>query len=136
MIRFTCPTCNQVLQVTPDKAGTKGVCPKCSQKIIVPTPTVQHDEAILGKIEVAPEKPPLASITVNNVNTQNYENDRPRVRCSHCGSRHRPMTIQVISQTGWIVFALLLFFCFPICFIGLLLKETRLACPDCGIRIG
>jgi DNA-directed RNA polymerase subunit RPC12/RpoP len=55
MIRFTCPTCNQVLQVSPDKAGTKGVCPKCNQKILVPIPIVQQNKTVLGKLEDLPQ---------------------------------------------------------------------------------
>jgi hypothetical protein len=31
---------------------------------------------------------------------------------------------------------LLLFFCWPICWIGLLMKDSYRACGSCGIRLG
>jgi hypothetical protein len=39
-----------------------------------------------------------------------------------------------IGQTGWLVFALLLLFFLPLCWLGLFMKDTYLECPDCGER--
>jgi DNA-directed RNA polymerase subunit RPC12/RpoP len=61
---------------------------------------------------------------------------RPRyVECPYCGTTEPPREVSEISQGGWITFALLLVFFFPLCWIGLLMTETRLKCSDCGARL-
>ena len=55
-----------------------------------------------------------------------------REQCDRCGSTARPYETTVISQGGWITFALLLVFFFPLFWIGLLMTETRVRCADCG----
>jgi DNA-directed RNA polymerase subunit RPC12/RpoP len=57
------------------------------------------------------------------------------VECDYCGSTARPRTTTEISQGGWIVFALLLVFFFPLFWIGLLMTETKVTCDDCGRRL-
>jgi len=52
-------------------------------------------------------------------------------RCPFCGSDAPPMIARRISTGGWIVFAALLLFCFPLFFIGLLIKEEYRACSWC-----
>jgi DNA-directed RNA polymerase subunit M/transcription elongation factor TFIIS len=39
MIRFACPVCNAVMKAPADKAGRKGQCPKCGQRLQVPSPS-------------------------------------------------------------------------------------------------
>jgi hypothetical protein len=56
---------------------------------------------------------------------------RPEI-CDRCGSTARPYESTVISQAGWITFALLLVFFFPLFWIGLLMTESRIKCSDCG----
>lgn len=53
------------------------------------------------------------------------------VECPHCGSREPPYAVTKISQAGWITFALLLVFFFPLFWIGLLITETEWRCRDC-----
>jgi len=60
---------------------------------------------------------------------------RRRDECHRCGSTARPHEISAISQAGWITFALLLVFFFPLFWIGLLITETQVVCPDCGARL-
>lgn len=57
-MRFSCPSCSQMMQCPDDYAGKKATCPKCTQKILVPTPsnppppTVSPiNKTTLGKIE-------------------------------------------------------------------------------------
>lgn len=69
------------------------------------------------------------------------EDDRGRsrggsgFRCRGCGSRARPVYKEEISTGGWVVFALMLTFCFPLFWIGLLMKEQHRACGDCGRKL-
>lgn len=71
-----------------------------------------------------------------------YEDDEPRrrrraeFRCPYCGSNEVPVVENKISQTGWIVFVVLLLCCFPLCLIALFVTEERRRCYDCGMRIG
>jgi hypothetical protein len=61
---------------------------------------------------------------------------RPRnVECDRCGSTARPHYTSAISEGGWITFAILLVLFFPLCWIGLLISETRVTCSDCGARL-
>jgi DNA-directed RNA polymerase subunit RPC12/RpoP len=59
----------------------------------------------------------------------------PQYRCPYCGSTQRPHTLQKVSTGGWIVFAVMLLVCFPLFFIGLLMKDTYQVCGQCGVRL-
>jgi lipopolysaccharide-induced tumor necrosis factor-alpha factor len=56
-------------------------------------------------------------------------------RCVYCGSTEPPYRTTQISSDGWILFVLLLIFCFPLFWIGLLITEERRHCYDCGARL-
>lgn len=57
-------------------------------------------------------------------------------RCPRCGTTQPPIIQRTISQDGWIVFALLLFFCFPLFWIGLLMKQEHRICSMCHVDLG
>ena len=52
-------------------------------------------------------------------------------RCPYCGTAEPPVIARRISTAGWVVFASLLLFCFPLFFIGLLIKEEYRQCSWC-----
>ncbi|HKP72414.1 MAG TPA: LITAF-like zinc ribbon domain-containing protein [Pyrinomonadaceae bacterium] len=52
-------------------------------------------------------------------------------RCPHCQSTEPPVVSKRIGLAGWIVFFSLLIFCFPLCFIGLFIKEEYRMCSWC-----
>lgn len=56
----------------------------------------------------------------------------PGVYCPYCRMQVAPVMLQRVSAAGWVVFALLLFFCVPLCWIGVLMKESYTACGQCG----
>ena len=56
-------------------------------------------------------------------------------RCPHCGSGEPAIRQRKISTVGWVVFALLLLFCLPLCFLGLLITEESSQCGMCGARV-
>jgi len=56
-------------------------------------------------------------------------------RCPHCMSQFLPRTEKRISTAGWITFAVLLVFFFPLFWIGLLIKENVHVCPSCNAKI-
>jgi predicted RNA-binding Zn-ribbon protein involved in translation (DUF1610 family) len=55
--------------------------------------------------------------------------------CPQCGSRHMPRLEKRISTSGWITFAVLLVFFFPLFWIGLLIKEEVQICQICNTKI-
>jgi hypothetical protein len=57
-------------------------------------------------------------------------------RCPRCGSQNMPAIQRKISTAGWIVFAALLIFFFPLFWIGLLIKEDVRFCSVCNLKIG
>jgi len=52
-------------------------------------------------------------------------------RCPHCQSTAPPVLAKRIGVAGWVVFFALLIFCFPLCFIGLFIKEEYRMCSWC-----
>jgi hypothetical protein len=56
--------------------------------------------------------------------------------CKHCNTPGEPITRAKISVGGWILFAALLFFCFPLCWIGLTMKEFTKLCRHCYTPAG
>ena len=60
----------------------------------------------------------------------------PNYRCPACMSSYLPRVEKKISTGGWITFALLLVFFFPLFWVGLLMKEEVQICPTCSTRVG
>ena len=56
-------------------------------------------------------------------------------RCPYCGTTLTPFTISKVSSGGWVVFALMLLFCFPLFWIGLLMKDNHQICSQCRVRL-
>jgi hypothetical protein len=46
-----------------------------------------------------------------------------------------PRAERRISTAGWIVFAVLLVFFFPLFWVGLLIKEDVQVCPNCTSKV-
>ncbi|HYY57190.1 MAG TPA: LITAF-like zinc ribbon domain-containing protein [Pyrinomonadaceae bacterium] len=57
-------------------------------------------------------------------------------RCPRCGAAYLPTVEKKISSDGWLIFILLLFFCVPLCWIGLLIKQEYRVCPVCHADLG
>ena len=56
-------------------------------------------------------------------------------RCPYCMSQYLPRLERRISTAGWITFAVLLVFFFPLFWIGLLIKEDVQVCQSCNSKI-
>lgn len=57
-------------------------------------------------------------------------------RCPRCASQMPPQFVKRISTAGWITFAVLMVFFFPLFWIGLLIKEDVRVCPACKLNLG
>lgn len=47
-----------------------------------------------------------------------------------------PITRKKTSGAGWAVFVILIFVCFVLCWVGLLIGEEERKCGACGSRVG
>ena len=56
-------------------------------------------------------------------------------RCPRCMSQYLPRIERRISTAGWITFAVLLVFFFPLFWIGLLIKEDVQVCQSCNSKV-
>jgi lipopolysaccharide-induced tumor necrosis factor-alpha factor len=56
--------------------------------------------------------------------------------CPFCRASTPPQDRYNVSGGGWVVFFLLLLFCFPLCWLGLLIKDHHRVCGHCGTRLG
>jgi hypothetical protein len=58
-------------------------------------------------------------------------------QCPFCSSTHTPHMTEQISVGGWVLFAVILFLCWPLCWIPLIaMKEMTRTCSSCGIKLG
>src|SRR5262245_22839050 len=58
MIQFVCPVCNSTLKAPPAQAGAKFPCPRCGQRLQVPTPNPSR--TVLGRLAPDPDPAPAA----------------------------------------------------------------------------
>jgi hypothetical protein len=118
MLHFTdCPACGSELQVPIDLLGRRVKCPNCEKHFAAP-----HQVA---EVRVAAPPPVVRPLPIHH----------SHFCCPFCQSRQRPVIRRRTALAGWIVFAALLVFCFPICWLGFLVRERYHLCYDCGIRL-
>jgi predicted Zn finger-like uncharacterized protein len=147
-----CPSCQERLSVLPADVGKDVACPKCetvfrAERVSVrPAPSVSERR----RSERTEDDGQRQSRWERNRETDRRsryddEDDRDRgyrpsrggagFRCRSCGSRDRPVYKEEISTAGWVVFAVMLTVCFPLFWIGLLMKEQYRACAECGRKV-
>jgi predicted Zn finger-like uncharacterized protein len=131
-----CPLCNTSCRIPDELVGRAVRCPSCKGEF----------DAVTNDGPAPP--PPETTDRVQNSRrppapSPRDDDDRPRnrpaeggFRCRKCGSTQSPVRHSQISVGGWVVFAVLVFFCAPLCWIGLLMKEEYRSCFDCGARLG
>ncbi len=66
---------------------------------------------------------------------QQHHNLAYNFHCPRCASNMMPRFERKVSTAGWITFAALLIFFFPLFWIGLLIKDNVRVCSVCGLRI-
>jgi DNA-directed RNA polymerase subunit M/transcription elongation factor TFIIS len=107
-----CPHCGCALSLPSDQVGYGIECPDCHQTFT----------AVAVLEEVTPSR-----------RRRRYGGRSGG--CPYCGSRARPNCRSDVSQSGWIMFVVLLIVFCPLCWIGLLQKENVYSCADCGARL-
>lgn len=80
-------------------------------------------------------KPVQQNYTPAPLTYQPHQIQQP-FRCPRCMSQYPPRLERRISTAGWITFAVLLVFFFPLFWIGLLIKEDARICQSCNTKVG
>ena len=80
-----------------------------------------------------PRPPPPAKSVGRREMTTTISTTGPRgatrgFRCPFCRADDPPVVREKVSAAGWIVLVVLIFFCFPLFWIGLLMKENYREC--------
>jgi|GEM_PF-1528517 len=139
-----CPFCETPLQVLSHQISRGVQCPYCQTEL---TLEVDDENQPFFRITQPEEAPVEAMTPVVRPNVTQPPallpgQQRPMRSvhgagsCYNCGSAQRPVPKSEMSQAGLIVLIVMLFACFPLFWIGLLMKDTFLVCPTCGIRRG
>ena len=93
-------------------------------------------------VHAAARRKPSSADTEDEEDDLNFDQPRQFGRreggfhCPFCGTGRPPLVNSQVSTGGWVLFVVLLLSCFPLCFIGLFLKDRFRECSGCGIRLG
>ena len=79
--------------------------------------------------------PPVRNSSHQLLTMGGGHDERARFRCPFCQSNLAPKRKRKISTAGWVTFSLLLVFCFPLCIIGLFIKDENHVCRGCGVTL-
>jgi hypothetical protein len=142
MSSIRCPQCNLVNSVV------DSYCKRCSY----PLSSSAQAAAMEQQTQLPNPSPPQWQQPYPNPNQQPYPNpmqppmqqmpmqqmppmQQPAFRCMNCGGSSL-IVDRKVSTAGWVVFATMILFCFPLFWIGLLMKEDYRRCGTCGISFG
>ena len=59
-------------------------------------------------------------------------------KCPYCGNENPPIVEKKMSTGGWVLFVVLLLFCFVLCWIPFVVdgcKEEKRRCSACGVAL-
>lgn len=133
-MKFTCPTCNQLIQVADDTAGQTIACPTCRQRLkvpgtLAPARPAPVDKTLMGHVQESARSAPLAEPPPEPRGRPrsrdeweaDYDQRRPRRRYDEDYGRPRrpeaPIGLAVASLVCGII-GVVTFFCVftgPIC---------------------
>lgn len=139
-IRFKCPDCFASLVAPEHLTGGQVRC-RCGATVIVPGPGIGERATTIYRepVEVVPvEELPRPARRRGVDEEEDYEERRDEdfgFRCPFCRSKRPPLVRNQIATTGWVLFCVLLIACFPLCILGILIKEQRRVCSSCGIKL-
>ncbi len=135
-----CPRCRSEISCPPELIGRVVACPVCHEQFVIPQVPVLASAAAQALPDLAPAPAPERRATYRDDEDDEPSRSRRQreqigFRCPFCQTSDPPRTVSQISQTGWILFIVLLIFCFPLCIIGLFVTEPYRVCSSCGIRL-
>jgi hypothetical protein len=115
-----------VVELAETAPAEKAFCPWCDEEVSPAARKCKHCGELLD--------PGLRKQVANEKRAE--RRDRHGFRCPYCGSPELPHSYSQISGAGWVVFTLLLLFCLPLFWVGLLIREDVTVFHDCGMRLG
>lgn len=134
-----CPFCQTSLEVIERQAGYAIKCPYCHTPLVLETdlkdvPFFREADPILDDLPLMAPEPLAAVQKMPEVLPRPHLPAEGLPPCYVCGSQRAPVYRKSMSQSGLIVLVVMVMFCFPLFWIGLLMQETIRICPDCGAR--
>lgn len=145
---FKCTACGLNIATPESMAGEYIDCPKCNLSLRVPSLPKAPPPSMFSP-------PPNTSQQSEDEDVEEDDDDdykssrqhrsprprrrlRPRSRfcCPYCGSEEHPLIRSKVSGGGWVIFVIVLLIFFPLCWVGLLMRERYHVCYDCGVRVG
>lgn len=150
--RIRCKKCATVFPVTPgtespqsssaitDKARqSTGSCLGCGQPLRNLLPCLECQQQFCSEMclsrhyEISGHGPSAKNRNEPGEPFDLTGNESSSFQCPACKTDERPVRINKVSTAGWIFFwVLFLFLCWPICWIGLLLRERYAVCRRWG----
>ena len=131
---ITCRECNRLNQ------DTARVCANCGSSLwLTGQTTPLAGDPKTRPAQSQPQQPPPSAFTPPVYSPPvplPYQPPAAGFRCPFCQTTLLPVASQQISTAGWVTFAVLLFTCLPLFWIGLLMKEEQRHCRQCGMRLG
>jgi hypothetical protein len=132
-IEHTCPACETVLVVAVSLRGTKVSCPHCANISVIPgRPPGVNFPTPTTKVADSSNR---AKLVARIANYGRRSRRRVDFNCPFCKSNLAPKVKRKISTGGWVTFSALLILCFPLCIIGLFIKDEYHVCRSCGIKL-
>ena len=137
---INCPACRLQLQVPEELVGQPVKCPTCSAMFttVAPeeVPRVRPVENRRTRSRPEPSEPAYADEEYDEPAPQRRRTRRRGFECPFCHTQSLPYIRSEVSAAGWVVLVILLLFCFPLFWIGLLIKEDYRVCSHCNMRLG
>ena len=127
-----CSACQTTLQVPSTHSGETWPCIKCGQNLTIPYPQKPSPLTVASPPPVRHED---RRDDRQGPGPADYGRQGPGLVCPFCKSSN-VIVEQKMSQNGLIVLIAMLFLCFPFFWIGLLMKEPKRKCLQCGMAIG
>lgn len=117
-------------------------CPYCNGGNMIDTSVSTRFQCAhcANVFEIGVPQQPQQTLNATQTNVEvNIHEQRPIVfdaaggyKCRYCKVKVLPVWTSKVSVLGWITFAVLLFCCPPICFLGLMMHDRVRQCPACG----
>jgi hypothetical protein len=150
-VETRCPFCNELIQAAAKKCKHCGEWLDAAQGGEKP-----QSKAPSGPVDLSSYVTPGSTLPVPVLQPQqpdsafNFDSPNQPVasgqelaaessgfHCPFCKTTSRPIVKSQVSTAGWIMFILLLvLLCWPLCWIGLFIKEDYRVCSACGIKLG
>ena len=125
---FACPHCATAINGAGIAPGALAQCPNCRGQFTMPGQAAAGYPAQGFPSQQYPA-PSFPGPTMN-LRTQG------KFSCPFCHTSVPPRINKQISTAGWVMFVVLILFCFILAPIALFITEDYRSCSSCGIKLG